>query len=53
MERKITSIRVSMNTRLRLGTAGNAGESLDTVLNRVLDLYEEIKIERLLKEKMR
>ena len=53
MEKKMSSMRISPSNKRRLAEVGNASDSLDDVLGRVLDVYEEIKSERLLEEKIR
>ena len=53
MEKKMTSMRISERNVARLSAIGKYGDSLNDILDRVLDLYEEIKSERLIEEKMR
>ncbi len=49
----MTTIWISEKHKLRLENIGNMGDSFDKVLDKLLDVYEEVKSERLIEEKMR
>lgn len=50
----ITTITVSKKTRERLGVIGNKNDkSMDDVISRLLDLYEEYRMNQIIEEKSR
>lgn len=53
VDKNMCSMRISRHSKMRLSALGNASDSLNDVLDRVLDLYEEVKTDALIEEKMK
>ena len=52
MENENTTIQIRKTTRERLGSVGTKNDrSLDDVLNKLLDCYEEYQMNQIIKEK--
>jgi|GEM_PF-2703937 len=52
MDNDLTTIQISKRNRERLGALGNRNDkSLDTVLSKVLDMYEEYRMNQIIEEK--
>lgn len=52
-ENEITTIQIRKKTRKRLGEIGGKDETFDDIVGRLIDLYEEHRIDQMLEEKLK